>query len=629
MQILSTLHLAEFSMKSKTLSSVLAVIFFVVGVLFIAIFVSPYEMLKSIGDFLSSDGNLESLTPEWIVTLKSFLLPLGIFLSLIGSSIWMRPGKARVLIEKGLSRIRQSRERLLEDGRALLNDVWGGRPDRTETIGLIAIVILAIVLRLAMITRPAEYDEAYTFIAFARHSFRQILIDYNVPNNHIFHTILVRLSYLMFGSDLWQIRLPTFMASILLVISAYFLGRNLYNRKSGIIGAILAATLPSLVVKSVSARGYIIVTLMMVVALLAGNYVIQKKNISGWIILAFSCAIGFFTVPVMIFPCGFIFIWLFSLGPAKQYHQDYGSLFSWMKYLFCAGFLLIFMVMLLYLPVVLNINTGRAPNIHNFLYPIPFREYIASAPTALGSLILEWRSGVNGLLFFILIAGFIFSLILNKSISKQSLPMSLVLIVYILAAILIIKPPSIFLRIWIWILPLLLMWSAAGIVGALDWAATKFSKPYISHGLTGILVLGVAVNGIVAIRSASLTGAYTQDPAVIPVTAFLKSRIANDDLVIVSSCSNARYWYYFYKSDIPDQVIRNRKRPFADVYVIVYTESSPACGNETLETVLTYFGPKSDFLDMSKVDLIFNYDYASVYQIGTFPDRIQREYPAP
>ncbi len=615
-------------MKSKSLSGVFAISFLTAGLLFTAIFIFPYEILKSIGDFLSSDRNLESLTPGRIITLKSFLLPLGIFLVLMGSLIWIWPEKARILIEKGASQIRQIRERVLKDGRILLNDLWRGRPDRAETSSLIAIVLLAIMIRLMMITRPAEYDEAYTFIAFARNSFRQILIDYNVPNNHIFHTILVRLSYLMFGIDLWQIRLPTFLASLLLVISKYFLGRNLYNRKSGIISAILAATLPSLVVQSVSARGYIIVTLMMVVALLAGNYVIQKKNIAGWFILALSCAIGFFTVPVMIFPCGFIFIWLFSLGLTKQYHQDYVNIFSWMKYLFCTGFLLIFMVMLLYLPVVLNINTGRTPNIHNFLYPIPFGEYLASAPTALGILILEWFSGLNELLFFILIAGFILSLLLNRSILKQPLPMSLILIVYILAAILIIKPPSIFLRIWIWILPLLLMWSAAGIVGAPDWAATKFSKPYISHGLTGILVLGVAVNGTVAIRSASLKGTYTQDPAVIPVTAFLKSQIANNDLVIVSSSSNARYWYYFYKSDIPDQVIRNRKRAFADVYVIVNTESSPACGNETLETVLKYFGPNSDLLDMSKVDLVYKYDYASVYQIGTFPARIQRAYSA-
>ena len=41
---------------------------------------------------------------------------------------------------------------------------------------------------------PITYDEAYTYLRFARKHTGEILSDYEYPNNHILHTLAVRAS---------------------------------------------------------------------------------------------------------------------------------------------------------------------------------------------------------------------------------------------------------------------------------------------------------------------------------------------------------------------------------------------------------------------------------------------------
>ena len=486
-------------------------------------------------------------------------------------------------------------------------------------------MILATILRFMLIKRPIEYDEAYTYVEFGRHSFKQIMIDYNIPNNHVFHTILVRLSTLAFGNGLWQIRLPTFLASLLLVIGMFFLARNYFGKAGGFIASMLTATIPSIVLRSVSARGYIIVSLMMVTALLLADYVTKKKNAMGWILLAFACAVGFFTIPVMLYPAGFVFVWLFLLGVSKQQSQEYPNLKNWLKYLFTSGILVILFTGLLYSPILLTGNLFQSYASNRVLQPASLRDFIASAPGVIRELLAEWRSLVNPIVWWIGILGAVLSLGFYRGIQKYKLPMPVVFLAYLLVIVFILRPYPI-PWIWLWMFFLFILWSAAGTGCALQWLDKKLSRHVITYGFIVVLLLGLTINGMAGIRKAALNQSYVDDPAAEPVSVFLKGQLANDDLVVMSNCSNSRYWYYLSSMGIPDQVTRIRNRLFTRVYVIAYTEDSPSCGSETMDSVLQENGPDSVFLDLSEVDLIFKYNYASVYEIGTYPERIRKAF---
>ena len=100
-----------------------------------------------------------------------------------------------------------------------------------------------------------EHDEAYTFMAFVSRGLRVVVTDYHLPNNHVFHTILVNIFYEFFGDSPAAIRLTAFIAGILIIPAAFLVGRNFYDWKIGLIAASILAALPVMIDYSTTARG--------------------------------------------------------------------------------------------------------------------------------------------------------------------------------------------------------------------------------------------------------------------------------------------------------------------------------------------------------------------------------------
>ncbi|HUN81382.1 MAG TPA: hypothetical protein VMV81_07710, partial [Phycisphaerae bacterium] len=104
-------------------------------------------------------------------------------------------------------------------------------------------------------TAPITYDEAYTYLRFAGQSSSRILKDYHVPNNHIFHTLLVHYSTRVFGDSLFAIRLPALCGAAIFLTSIWRIGRFL-PRPVGDLWAVCSALTPALIDFNSLARGY-------------------------------------------------------------------------------------------------------------------------------------------------------------------------------------------------------------------------------------------------------------------------------------------------------------------------------------------------------------------------------------
>ncbi len=102
--------------------------------------------------------------------------------------------------------------------------------NRVHYAALITIVLLSIVLRLAFLSQPMRFDEAFTFLRFVSKPLSEGLTNYSEPNNHLFHTLLVHIVYSLFGDSSWVIRLPALLAGIALVpqLVARFESASLY-----------------------------------------------------------------------------------------------------------------------------------------------------------------------------------------------------------------------------------------------------------------------------------------------------------------------------------------------------------------------------------------------------------------
>ena len=127
-------------------------------------------------------------------------------------------------------------------------------------VALLFIITLAgAIYRLSEIGVDISGDEAYTYLAFIRGSLWQTASDYHLPNNHIFLSLILNLVLRIFGGELWVLRMPTFLAGILMVPASYALGKRLYSPATGILAAIAVAIFPELVHFSAIFRGYIVV----------------------------------------------------------------------------------------------------------------------------------------------------------------------------------------------------------------------------------------------------------------------------------------------------------------------------------------------------------------------------------
>lgn len=159
---------------------------------------------------------------------------------------------------------------------------------------------------------PFDYDEAYTFQKFTSRTVLHSLATYPAPNNHVLHSLLTNVTWLLFGwthSEI-AVRLPA-IACFLLTLA--FISR-VFLKGSHLMTACLVAVMfwsDSHFLYAFLARGYSMQSLFAVVGLAA---VIDMPSFSpgrrlGMLLL--TCILGLYTSPAYLYtaaPLGLMFI---------------------------------------------------------------------------------------------------------------------------------------------------------------------------------------------------------------------------------------------------------------------------------------------------------------------------------
>jgi 4-amino-4-deoxy-L-arabinose transferase-like glycosyltransferase len=131
-----------------------------------------------------------------------------------------------------------------------------------------------------------------------------------VPNNHVFHSVLVWISIRLFGEAQWAIRLPALIAGILMVPAAYFVGLELSSARAGLLAAALVAVWPKLILFSTNARGYTIVGLAFLVLLYLAVKLLEEESRALWAAFTLVIFLGTYTIPTMLYPAAGAVAWL-------------------------------------------------------------------------------------------------------------------------------------------------------------------------------------------------------------------------------------------------------------------------------------------------------------------------------
>lgn len=224
----------------------------------------------------------------------------------------------------------------------------------------IGILAAALLLRLYHIDQPMRHDEAYTYLGYASLPLVDALSVYRDPNNHLFHTLLVWLSTRLFGTSPAAIRLPAFVAGMLIVPMTYVVARRFADRSTSLLAMALAAVWPELVLYSTNARGHAIVGLAFLVLLVLGDRAIERDRSWDWLLFAVVIALGMYTAPTMIYPAGAVMLWLLAEAWRRQ---GSAAMRSALRRLTVAGVLAAVLTAMCVLPVV--VRNGLAALVSN------------------------------------------------------------------------------------------------------------------------------------------------------------------------------------------------------------------------------------------------------------------------
>jgi hypothetical protein len=165
-------------------------------------------------------------------------------------------------------------------------------------------------IRLAYLGEPMRYDEAYSFLHYARLPVGQIVDTYDLPNNQVLNSLLMHFSYYRLGNHVWVLRLPALLAGMAVPLAGYWAARELYDRDAALWTTGLAAAASPLVDFSVNARGYELAALFVFLALAFGARVARRWSAAATLGFAACGALALWAVPTAAYGLVVVGIWM-------------------------------------------------------------------------------------------------------------------------------------------------------------------------------------------------------------------------------------------------------------------------------------------------------------------------------
>jgi hypothetical protein len=554
----------------------------ITGLLLIWASFQAYESLASLLDQLVPDGSLEAFQPSLYQVVRIPLALAGTGLVILAGFVLVRWEQSKGYLQDLPAQIRNFFALLDRDMRSFFEDARHALKQLGHAgIAVLAgLMLSALIFRLANLDLPLGHDEAYTYNAFASRPVWFILSDYHMPNNHVLLSLLIHGSTHLFGNQVWAIRLPTILSGVLMVPATFWFAKRTYSLETAFLGATMVSVFPALIKYSVIARGYTIICLMTLLVLALGDYVRVKENRFAWVLIGLFSALGFFTIPIMLFPFGGLYLWLL-LSLAVGDIRSYESRSVFLKYWIFSGLSAAILTILLYLPILIS-DPGRFFE-NRFVAPLDWSIFLETLNSRLRNTWLDWTESLPFWLILLGTVGNLCALFWHKKISNHKFPMQFAFAVWI-TVVLLARRPDMFPRLWLFLAAPLLVWSAAGLVEPLRRIPWRIGKAWnVAQLPLSIIFAIVAAQSLMTVPS--LPAQWSKKDALEQITIDLKDYIHQDDLVTASMANLPALRYYFNHYDIPRGTIRQSGK-FQRAIIIVDQEN-----DETLASI----SPKAGF----------------------------------
>jgi hypothetical protein len=479
-------------------------------------------------------------------------------------------------------------------------------------------LLAGLAARLAFITVPMRYDEAYSFLVYASGSASHIVSNYGDPNNHVFHNLLVHAAWKVFGSAEWALRLPALLAGVLVVPAAYVAGRRLYGKEAGLLAAAFMASSSPLIEYSCNARGYTIICLLGLVLLALASRLIEFDAPVAWRAFALTAALGAWTVPVMLYPFAMTVLWLFA-GVVLRHR---GAVRRTMLFNLGAGIVFAgLLTVLFYLPILLH-SGPQVLYANRFVAPESWGAFLAGLPGFVASVWQWWMRDVPTTLVVALAAGAVLSVVFHHRAAVRGVPLPAAAAAAIIPIVLAQRAVR-FPRVWLFLLPIFIMTA----MGGLCWLARSALRRFRAEGPCAFPVLAVLLASMLlsdllssqSVRESRETGAFPDGEQVVE---FLQAMVAPGDAVIAPIPAFPVVEYYSYRHGLPTEMLAVPP-PGTRRFFVVLERSTDEAGRQEAERQVK---PFSDGL--LEVQVARRFPRATVYIVTPWRLPKSKHHPA-
>jgi hypothetical protein len=519
------------------------------GVLVLGAGWAPYDVLRAWLDRFAGDGSADAYTPAAHAAIVGRVRIAGGVLLGLGAVVAAGSGRVAAF----LARLGRSALVAGADLRGALRRFRRETPPAQHVVFAL-ILLVGVAVRLRWLDGPMRYDESFTFLNYVRYPLALGLTRYDAPNNHLFHTFLAHLSFRLFGDEPWALRLPAFLAGVSVLPLTYALGRTLAGASAGLFAMAIVATSLPVVLRSVDARGYTIMTVAFLLLLLVADYVRRTNSLAGWAAMAGLAALGAWTIPTMLYAYATVVAWL---GLALLTGQLPASPGAFLRRLAGGALATGLLTALLYAPILVRTDLGTllaSPTVATKVTRRPWPKFLEGNVIKAVDTWHRWMDDQPVAVRAALVIGLAAALVAPGGSRRTRVALAVAPVVGCVPLLLLQRVIP-FSRVWAFLQPMYVALAAAGLV----WLTQRVPRLGPAAGLRlvqgGAVALAVWLGATAATRASAYDYGAPEFPGAGPIVQFLKPALGRGDTVIVVDSAQVPFYYYCHLYGLPERYV--------------------------------------------------------------------------
>ena len=313
-------------------------------------------------------------------------------------------------------------------------------------------ICIAAGLRFVLLFQNIDYDEAYTYLTYVSQGYFSSWSTYNLPNNHIFNSIVSVFSTQLFGARPEVLRFFPLIFGVCSLPVFYYLLKKFFQPKIAAMAAVVSWCSYALIQYSAQARGYSSQVFFFYLSLVLFLY-----GTSRWMMFfSIVCmSLALLSVPTTIFAL-MIFAFVFLL----RQREDFKKILFW-------GIKIGLLTAFWYLPAMIYVLT-MGTKTFGFKEKVTFEIILGKVE----NILLFFHPTESMTMIMAELTLCLFGLVLA---SRRTLtrPLSVGLLITLPALVLVYPSALVFERLWIWIIPIFFAFVFQGFYEITQWGISE------------------------------------------------------------------------------------------------------------------------------------------------------------